>query len=102
MAPAEPPSGSIAVVEERGVAVLRLSGEIDSLVVAAYRDRTPSPAVMDASEVTFLDCRGLALLVRLADAARRRGARPVLRRPARVVRRVIDLAGAEGRFAPAG
>jgi anti-anti-sigma factor len=90
--------GSIAVVEEGGVRVLRLSGEIDSVVVAAYDGATPSPAVIDASGVTFLDCRGLRLLVRLAHDARDRGARPVLRRPARAVRRVLDLAGAEGQF----
>jgi anti-anti-sigma factor len=90
--------GSIAVVDEDGVRVLLLRGEIDSCVVDAYGGAAPPPAVIDASGVTFLDCRGLGLLVRLADAARDRGARPVLRRPARVVRRVIDLAGAEGRF----
>jgi anti-anti-sigma factor len=90
--------GSIAVVEEGGVRVLRLSGEIDSLVVAAYGNGSPSPAVIDASGVTFLDCRGLRLLVRVAHDARDRGARPVLRSPARAVRRVLDLAGAEGQF----
>ena len=56
------------------------------------------PAVIDASAVTFLDCRGLRFLLRATDDPARAGARPVLRRPARVVRRLVDLAGADGRF----
>jgi anti-anti-sigma factor len=90
--------GSIAVVEEGGVRVLRLSGEIDSQVVAAYGNGSPSPAVIDASGVTFLDCRGLRFLVRQTGAARRAGGELVLRRPARVVRRVLDATGSGGLF----
>jgi anti-anti-sigma factor len=95
--------GRIAVVDEGGQPVIRLSGEIDSLVVAAYEDGAPGestrpPAVIDASEVTFLDGRGLRFLVRTTRSARGAGAAPVLRRPARVVRRVVDLAGAAGTF----
>jgi anti-anti-sigma factor len=97
--------GVIAVVDEDGVPVIRLTGEIDSQVVAAWdgvRDDagTPhsSPAVIDASAVTFLDCRGLGFLIRQAQASRRAGGQPVLRRPTRIVRRVIDLAGAGSCF----
>jgi anti-anti-sigma factor len=95
--------GAIAVVEEDGVRVLRLSGEIDSQVVAAY-DGPAAPvlpagaAVIDASAVTFLDCRGLGFLVRQTGAARRAGGRPVLRRPTRIVQRVIEMTGAGGCF----
>jgi anti-anti-sigma factor len=95
--------GRIAVVDEGGRPVIRLSGEIDSLVVAAYerdlaRTGARPPAVIDASEVTFLDGRGLRFLVRSTRMTRAAGARPVLRRPARVVRRVVDLTGAAGLF----
>jgi anti-anti-sigma factor len=84
--------GEIAIVEEGGVAIARLRGDIDSVVVAAYDRREPFPAVIDASGVTFLDCRGLSFLIRQTRATRRTGRRPQLRRPPRIVRRVIDLA----------
>lgn len=96
--------GAIAVVEEDGEPVIRLTGEIDSQVVAAFDDgglpdgAAASPAVIDASAVTFLDARGLGFLVRQTRAARRAGRQPELRRPTRVVRRVIELAGAKACF----
>jgi anti-anti-sigma factor len=96
------PAGSIDVAEEGGVAVLRLHGEIDEAAVAAYDRAHPGdgtvPAVIDASAVTFLDCRGLRFLVRESAAARRAGRAPALRRPPRVVRRVLGATGAEGLF----
>lgn len=96
------PLGTIDVAEEGGVAVLRLCGEIDQVAVAAYdRSHAPSgtaPEVIDASQVTFLDCRGLRFLVREGAAARRAGRAPALRRPPRVVRRVLDATGADGLF----
>jgi anti-anti-sigma factor len=95
------PLGSIAVVDEGGQPVIRLSGEIDTVVVAAYADdpsppvhRSRPPSVIDASAVTFLDGRGLRFLVQAARLARSSGDQPVLRRPARVVRRLVDLTGA--------
>lgn len=95
------PAGSIAVEEECGVAVLRLRGEIDGTTVAAF-DRGPrsgtAPAVIDASAVTFLDCRGLRFLVRQTATARGCGRAPALRRPTRVVRRVLDVTGTGGLF----
>lgn len=95
-------SGCIAVVDEDGVSVLCLHGEIDSMAVEAFDKRAMltgvRPCVIDASGVTFLDARGLRLLVREARAARGSGCRPVLRRPTRVVRRVIDATGTEDLF----
>jgi anti-anti-sigma factor len=98
-------TGAIAIVEEGGERVIRLSGEIDSQVVAAYEesptalaDRFRPADVIDASAVTFLDGRGLRFLIRRTRASRRAGGRPVLRHPARVVRRVVDMAGAADLF----
>jgi anti-anti-sigma factor len=97
--------GEITIVDEGGVPVARLRGDIDSLVVAAYDRPTGEgsrrgsfPTVIDASAVTFLDCRGLGFLIRQTGADRRDGRRPLLRRPARIVRRVIDLAEARDLF----
>ena len=99
------PAGFIAVEEEGGVAVLRLRGEIDQVAVAAY-DRAhgagTAPAVIDTSAVTFLDCRGLRFLVRQGAAARQAGCAPALRRPPRVVRRVLDVTGAQDLFTITG
>ena len=99
---AEHAAGCIALVDEDGVSVLCLHGEIDTMAVAAYdRTTTPTaahPTVIDASDVTFLDARGLRLLVREARAADPGSCRPVLRRPTRVVRRVIDVTGTEELF----
>jgi anti-anti-sigma factor len=96
------PAGRIDVEEEGGVAVLRLRGEIDEEAVAAFdrahADGGTAPAVIDASAVTFLDCRGLRFLLRESSAARRAGRAPSLRRPPRVVRRVLGATGAEQLF----
>jgi anti-anti-sigma factor len=97
------PLGTIAVVDEGGQPVLRLTGEIDSAVVAAYERSEPrcaegarGPVVVDASAVTFLDGRGLRFLVRAAGPGS--ACRPVLRRPARIVRRVVELTGTSALF----
>jgi|tagenome__1003787_1003787.scaffolds.fasta_scaffold20046430_2 anti-anti-sigma factor len=90
--------GEIVIVEEAGIPVARLRGDIDSVVVAAYDRREAFPAVIDASGVTFLDCSALGFLIRQTGAARRAGRRPLLRRPPRIVRRVIDLAEARDLF----
>jgi anti-anti-sigma factor len=98
-------TGVIAIVEEGGERVIRLSGEIDSQVVADYEesptaraDRFHPANVIDASAVTFLDGRGLRFLIRRTRASRQAGSRPVLRHPARVVRRIVDMAGAADLF----
>jgi len=96
--------GSIDLVVEEGRPVLRLTGEIDSSVVDAYEFEAAmgavdhSPAVVDASAVPFLDGRGLQFLTRVPGDARSTGGDPVLRRPARAVRRIVDLTGAAGLF----
>ena len=102
--PATPPTtGGIDLVEQDGVQVLRLRGEVDSLVVAAWQataPATPRAAVaVDASAATFLDCRGLRLLLQETAETRRSGRLPELRRPSRAVSRVVEVAGAAPLFA---
>jgi anti-anti-sigma factor len=96
-------TGGIALVEQDGVQVLRLHGEVDSLVVAAWQataPATPCAAVaVDASAATFLDCRGLRLLLQATTETRRSGHLPELRRPSRVVSRLVEVAGAAPLFA---
>jgi anti-anti-sigma factor len=96
-------SGGIDLVEEDGGPVLRLRGEVDSLVVAAWQASAPAagraPVAVDVSGATFLDCRGLRLLVRATETTRRSGQVPELRRPSRTVRRMVEVAGAAPLFA---
>ena len=91
--------GRIDLVDEDGVAVLRLHGEVDTLVVDAWDDARTAADAVDLSDATFLDCRGLRLILRTTDDARRAGRVPELRRPSRTVRRMLEVAGAAPLFA---
>ena len=96
-------SGGIDLVEEDGIAVLRLRGEVDGLVVDAWDvagPRASGAAAVDLSAATFLDGRALRLLVRETEQSRRAGRVPELRRPSRMVRRMLELTGAAPLFAP--
>jgi len=101
MSTVEQLTGQIDLVEEDGVAVLRLSGEVDESVVAAWdaSAETGPAQVVDLSAATFLDCRGVRLLIRQTDQARSEGRVPELRRPSRLVQRMLEVAGAAPLFA---
>jgi anti-anti-sigma factor len=98
--------GVIDLVEEVDGPVLRLRGDVDTLVVAAWRASTPrgsrAPVAVDVSGATFLDCRGLRLLLQETEATRRAGRVPELRRPSRGVRRLIEAVGVTPLFATVG
>jgi len=97
-------SGDIELVVEDGVRVLRLRGEVDSLTVDAWQAFPDGPPVeaVDASAATFMDARGLRMMVRATEPARRSGHVPELRAPSRTVRRILELAGATPLFATVG
>jgi len=94
--------GGIDLVEEEGGPVLRLCGEVDALVVAAY-DAAPhgprSAVAVDLSAATFLDVPGLRLLLRATEGTRRSGRVPELRRASHTVQRMVEIAGVERMFA---
>ena len=96
------PTGGIDLVEEDGGPVLRLRGEVDSLVVAAW-DAVPhgsrSAVAVDLSAATFLDVPGLRLLLRATEGTRRSGRVPELRRASRTVQRMVEIAGVQRMFA---
>ena len=100
---ASEPLGDIDLVDGEAGPVLRLRGAVDTAVVALWdatrRSHGREPVAVDLSATTFLDCRGLRLVVRETEAARRSGRLPELRRPSRSVRRLVDLAGATPLFA---
>ena len=98
------PLGSIDLVDEETGPVLRLRGEVDAAVVAVWdaatwRHGRRDPVAVDVSATTFLDARGLRLVVRETEMARRSGRLPELRRPSPTVRRLVDIAGAGPLFA---
>ena len=79
---------------DAGETVLRLTGEIDAAVVAAYEDEhgaQPEPIdAVDAEAVTYISSRGIAFLLQWADAAPNA---PVLRRSSRQLDRMLQLSG---------
>ena len=97
--------GEIELVQEDGGAVLRLRGEVDTLVVDAWdADRAPAPGAtaVDLSAATFLDGRALGLLVRETEQSRRTGQVPELRGPSRIVRRMLEATGVAPLFVAVG
>jgi anti-anti-sigma factor len=94
--------GTIELVDEEVGPVLRLRGEVDSAVVALWdaselgggRDAV----AVDVSGTTFLDCRGLRLVVRETETARQSGRIVELRRPSNSIRRLVGIAGADRLF----
>ncbi|MEV8100738.1 STAS domain-containing protein [Kitasatospora sp. NPDC085879] len=85
--------------------VVRARGEIDLHTAPSLR-RALSAAleshravVLDLSEVTFMDCAGLGVLVRARNQAGRCGARLLLRGAGRCVVRLLRLTGLHLRLA---
>ncbi len=96
------PGGSLEVA-----AVVGLTGEVD-VASAGHAQRVLDQAisidrlgavVVDLSQVTFMDCRGVAVLVRALNTA---GDRLVLRSPSPVVMRLLDLTDLRESFIIAG
>jgi len=84
-----------------GTVVVAVVGEIDLSSSDVLRVRLvnvlfalrPHRIEVDLAEVTFLDCRGLAVFVVLSQAAARTGCRLRIKNPQPIVRRVLDLTG---------
>jgi anti-anti-sigma factor len=80
-----------------GFVVVRARGEIDvacstqlGRALAAFGGR---PLVLDLSQVSYLDAAGIAVVVDTDRRLRQRGARLVLRDPAPIVRRLLQITG---------
>lgn len=85
-----------------GEARLSVGGEIDlltaaSLVEAAGQplDQKPSALVLDLAGVTFCDSAGVAALVKIYHRAAQAGAQVRVRRPAEMVRHVLEISGVD-------
>jgi len=82
--------------------VVRVQGEVDAATaprmgetvnrLLAERRRV----VLDLRDVDFMDLHGLAVLMRATRLARSDGGKFAIARPARCVRRLVELVHAEG------
>ena len=89
----------MSVTEQADAVVVHVAGEVD-IVTAPVLQRHLDPVlagdrplvVIDLADTTFLDARGVAVLVRARTRVSVRGGRLVLRRPPQLVRRVLELA----------
>jgi len=92
-----PLMGGITVENRDGVAVLRLTGDVDAETVAAYgRLHSPVPAMVaavDLSEVSFLSSSAVSFVIRQTQSVRDRGQLPALVGVSDRARRVLELIG---------
>jgi anti-anti-sigma factor len=94
--------GAITIEDEGSRRVLCLRGEVDSAVVARFRQLQGSqPAVVDvidAQGVSFISSTGLAVMIRCAEASLAAGAHPVLRASSHSVDRLLQMFGMNDLF----
>jgi anti-anti-sigma factor len=97
--------GAITIEDEGGLRVLCLRGEVDSAVVARFRQEQASrPVVVDAIDaqgVSFISSTGLAVMIRCVEASLAAGAHPVLRASSHPVDRLLRMFGMDDLFPPA-
>ena len=96
---------NVSVTEQSEGVVVRVSGEVDIVTAPVLRRHLESAiasgrptVVIDLAETTFLDARGVGVLVATRTRIAEAGGRLVLRRPPRLVRRVLELADQLGRI----
>jgi anti-anti-sigma factor len=93
------PSFGVTLTEQAEGVIVRVVGEID-IVTAPVLQRHLASAiasgrptiVIDLSETTFLDARGVGVLVAARKQVGRSGGRIVIRQPPPLVRRVLEVA----------
>jgi len=89
----------VGVTEQAEGVVLRVAGEVDMVTSPVLQRHLDSAiasrratVVLDLSETTFLDARGVGVIVSARKSASRSGSRLVIRRPPPLVRRVLEIA----------
>lgn len=90
---------NVVLTEQADGAVLRVIGEVD-IVTAPVLERhlesviasSRPTIVIDLVETTFLDARGVGVLIGARKQINSYGGRLVVRRPPPLVRRVLELA----------
>lgn len=88
-----------AITEQSDCVIVRVVGEVDIITAPALRRRLDTAisarrptVVLDLSETTLLDARGVGVIVAARKDAAAHGGQLVIRRPPPLVRRVLELA----------
>jgi len=89
----EAPAGLDWVIRPAGELDMATAPQLDQRILAAMRDRRSGHVVVDLEEVEFMDSAGLRMLLTASAVARTNGNRLLLRRPARAVRRLLEVTG---------
>jgi anti-anti-sigma factor len=98
----EPPAEATITwaLEEEEVTTLDLAGVLCTLTVQRVRDLitevaevSPAPVAIDMSGVTFIDGRGLSLMLTTQERLAARGLGCAIVNPSPVVRRLFDVVG---------
>jgi anti-sigma B factor antagonist len=94
----------VRTCDDHGCAVIELHGELDLagaiaacgllMTIPAYEPVT----TLDLTELAFMDCSGLGVLVRARQHARQFGHQLLLAAPNPMVRKVLGLTGANRQF----
>jgi len=90
---------NVAVTEQADVVIVRIAGEVDIVTVPVLQRHVDvalsagrPTVVFDLAETTFLDARGVGVIVATRKQVTRKGGRLVIRHPPDLVRRVLALA----------
>jgi anti-sigma B factor antagonist len=96
---------NVTLVEQAEGVLVRVLGEIDIVTAPVLQRHLESAIgsgrptiVIDLEETTFLDARGVGVLVGARKRVTSAGGRLVIRRPPPLVRRVLELADQAGRM----
>jgi anti-sigma B factor antagonist len=88
-------------VDGRGESAVRvrLTGELDLAGAPGLRDcliaLAAADIVIDMTDLTFMDCSGISVLIEAHKRAIQHGRTVVLRKPQGMVARVLDLSGVD-------
>jgi anti-sigma B factor antagonist len=90
---------NVTLTEQSEGVVVRVVGEVDIVTAPVLRRHLDSAIgsgrptiVIDLSETTFLDARGVGVLVAARKQVAHNGGQLVIRKPPALVRRVLELA----------
>jgi anti-anti-sigma factor len=101
----EPPAEATITwaIEDSEITTVDLAGVLCTLTVHRVRDliaevaeSSPAPVAVDMSAVTFIDGRGLSLILTTQERLSARGLGCEIVNPSPVVRRLFDVVGLEG------
>lgn len=96
-------SFSVRFLRDGPGSVVTITGELDVAtapqldgVLRCVSSQVDGDLEIDAAEMTFCDCRGLAVLLHAAERRRRRGQRLTVTHPSPALRRLISLIDTTG------